>query len=137
MASKPVYAVIDTNVLVSALMSGNPESNSLKIIRAITEEMIVPLYNDEILEEYSEVLSREKFHFLPEDIRDAINLLKEVGVESNRIEEHEDMPDPKDVVFYEVSLSKDGAYLVTGNKKHFPIKTTVVSPAEMIAILKL
>ncbi len=137
MENKQVYAVIDTNVLVSALLSGSKESNPLKIIRAIAAEMILPLYNNEILDEYSEVLSRDKFHFSHEDIRDVINLLKEVGLDSNRIKTDETMPDPKDVVFYEISLSRDGAYLVTGNKKHFPVKTTIVSPAEMAAILKL
>ena len=45
-------------------------------------------------------------------------------------------PDPKDIVFYEVALSKEDAYLVTGNKKHFPQKSIVVTPAEMLEILK-
>ena len=43
---------------------------------------------------------------------------------------------PKDVVFYEVTLSKEDAYLVTGNIKHFPQKPFVVTPAEMIAIIE-
>ena len=47
----------------------------------------------------------------------------------------ENYPDPKDVVFYEVALSKDDAYLVTGNKKHFPQTPIVVTPAEMLEIL--
>ena len=45
-------------------------------------------------------------------------------------------PDPKDVVFYEVALSKEDAYLVTGNKKHFPQTLIVVTPAEMLEILE-
>ena len=45
-------------------------------------------------------------------------------------------PDPKDIVFYEVTLSKEDAYLVTGNKKHFPDKPIVVTPAEMVEILR-
>ena len=36
-----------------------------------------------------------------------------------------------------VTLSKDDAYLVTGNIKHFPKKPFVVTPAEMVAILGL
>ena len=46
-----------------------------------------------------------------------------------------DLPDPKDVVFYEVALSKEDAYLVTGNIKHFPKVDFVVTPAEMIDIM--
>jgi hypothetical protein len=34
-----------------------------------------------------------------------------------------------------VALSKEEAYLVTGNKKHFPQKPIVVTPAEMMNIL--
>ena len=44
-------------------------------------------------------------------------------------------PDPEDVVFYEVALSKDGAFLITGNKKHFPQRPVVVSPSEFVEIL--
>jgi len=39
-------------------------------------------------------------------------------------------------VFYEVTLSKDNAYLVTGNKKHFPKTPIVVTPAEMLESLQ-
>lgn len=56
------YAVIDTNVIVSAVISKSLESNPAKIIRAIVQDRIVPLFNDEILDEYREVLSRPKFH---------------------------------------------------------------------------
>lgn len=48
----------------------------------------------------------------------------------------EEFPDPKDAVFYEVALSKDDAYLITGNTKHFPRTPIVVTPAEMLEILK-
>ena len=40
------------------------------------------------------------------------------------------------MVFYEVALSKENTYLVTGNTKHFPKKPIVVTPAEMLDILK-
>lgn len=51
----------------------------------------------------------------------------------------EDMPDPKDVVFYAVTMAarKDrDAYLVTGNIKHFPVKPYVVTPREVLTILE-
>ena len=48
------YAVIDTNVIVSAVISKSLESNPAKIIRAIVQDRIVPLFNDEILDEYRE-----------------------------------------------------------------------------------
>lgn len=46
-----------------------------------------------------------------------------------------DFPDPKDIVFYEIAISKENAYLVTGNIKHFPVRSFIVSPAEMVEIL--
>lgn len=55
------FAVIDTNVIVSALISKNIDSNPSKIFRAIVQERIVPLYNDEILAEYRCVLSDQNF----------------------------------------------------------------------------
>lgn len=60
--SDRIFAVVDTNVLVSALISKSIDSNPMKVFRAIVTEQIVPLYNDEILQEYQSVLSREKFH---------------------------------------------------------------------------
>ena len=39
-------------------------------------------------------------------------------------------------LLHEVAMSKDDAYLVTGNTKHFPKKPIVVTPAEMLEILK-
>ena len=41
-----------------------------------------------------------------------------------------------DVVFYEVALSKDDSYLVTGNVKHFPKVNFVVTPAKIIEIIE-
>ena len=45
--------------------------------------------------------------------------------------------DPKDIVFYEVALSVEDSYLVTGNIRHFPVKPFVVTPAEMVRILEI
>lgn len=59
------FAVIDTNVIVSALISKNLDSNPGKVFRAIVQERIIPFFNDEILAEYRCVLSRPKFHLAP------------------------------------------------------------------------
>ena len=77
-----IYAVIDTNVLVSAQIS--------------------------------------KRHY---------------GIHSDRIPYTGEMPDEKDRPFYEVSLSMDDSFLVTGNLKHFPVTPKVVTPSQMIEII--
>ena len=60
-----------------------------------------------------------------------------LGVFCDRKEAIGPFPDPNDIVFYEVSLSVDDAYLITGNIKHFPKNGHVVTPAEMIQIIHL
>ena len=130
------FAVIDTNVIVSALISKNIDSNPGKVFRAIVQERIVPLYNDEILAEYRCVLSRPKFHLAPALIETALKAIIVDGLNLDRVPATGiDFPDPKDIVFYEIAISKENAYLVTDNIKHFPVRSFIVTPAEMVEML--
>jgi putative PIN family toxin of toxin-antitoxin system len=131
-----IHAVIDTNVLLSAYITKKQDSSTAKVWRAVLDGNIIPMYNEEIIEEYTDVLHRKKFNIPEQLIKDALNHISENGVRAERILSDDFFPDPKDVVFYEVALSKDDAYLVTGNTKHFPQKPIVVTPAEMLEILK-
>lgn len=138
MENKSIFAVIDTNVIVSALLSSEGNSNPTVVLRETLRGRITPLYNEEILDEYREVLSRDKFNLQKQNVDTVINHVKRSGLKLERTKAlNELFPDPKDVVFYEVTLSKDDAYLVTGNIKHFPQKPFVVTPAEMVEILGL
>ncbi len=131
-----IYAVIDTNVLVSALLTNNMEAATAKVVAAMLKGRITPLFNDEIYNEYLDVLNRSKFHFPKTLVSQYLEIMYERGLRSERISSSEFFPAPKDVVFYEVALSKDDAYLVTGNTRHFPKSPIVVTPAEMMEILK-
>ena len=131
-----IYAVIDTNVLVSALLTHNKQSATIQVMEAMFANKIIPLYNEEIISEYEDVLHRPKFGFSETDVNQYLESLRQAGMHSQRITSSEYFPDPKDVVFYEVALSKEDAYLVTGNKKHFPNTPIVVTPAEMLVILE-
>ena len=82
-----VYAVIDTNIFVSALIST------------------------------------------------IIEHVKENGIDSSRFPYDGEMPDEDDRVFYEVCLSKEDSFLLTGNLKHFPQKPQVITAEEMMEIL--
>ena len=130
-----IYAVVDTNVFVSALLSHYPDSATVKVVNAIFSRGICPLFNNEIIGEYNDVLHRKKFCFPNEDVDFIIDTVRECGISAERIQSSEVFSDPKDVVFYEVALSKDDAYLVTGNTKHFPKSPIVVTPAQMMEIL--
>lgn len=131
-----IHAVIDTNVIVSALLTHNIESATVKVVEAFLMDKIIPLYNADIINEYRDVLGRAKFRFTPRIIDYYINAIHEKGISAERISSGEFFPDPDDAVFYEVALSKDDAYLVTGNTKHFPKKPIVVTPAEMLEVLE-
>lgn len=131
-----IYAVIDTNVFVSALLSRHHDAATVQVVESISGKGICPLYNEEIFEEYEEVLGRTKFGFPSASISAILEKVKIIGIAAERVPTNEHLPDPKDIVFYEVAMSKEDAYLVTGNKKHFPNKPIVVTPAEMVEILQ-
>lgn len=131
-----VFAVIDTNVIVSALLARNPGAATVKVLEAFFQGRIMPLVNDEIINEYRDVLHRPKFRFPKELVNSVIAAIEHTSISPGRTHSKEDFPDPKDAVFYEVALSKDDAYLITGNTKHFPHTPIVVTPAEMLEILE-
>ncbi len=131
-----IYAVIDTNVIVSALLSHYDDAATVRIIRKIIVGDIVPVFNDDILNEYSAVLHRAKFDFPEAVITQTLRTFIKFGVNAERLVSNTQLPDPKDLVFYEVALSSEDSYLVTGNIKHFPKEPFIVTPAEMIHIIE-
>lgn len=62
------YAVIDTNVLVSALLSGKAEAATVRVLSKLLHGEIIPVYSKGILKEYRDVLSRRKFTFSGEAV---------------------------------------------------------------------
>ena len=50
-----VYAVIDTNIFVSAFITKNATASTRRVINSLFAGKIKPLYNDEIIEEYESV----------------------------------------------------------------------------------
>ena len=133
------YAVFDTNVLVASLLTKHPDSPTARVVDAISEEKLIPLYNEEILEEYDDVLHRAKFPFSNAAIQNIIQVIRQFGLAVSPSPTGEVLPDMDDLVFYEVVMEKrkaDDAYLITGNLKHFPVREYIVTPAEMISILE-
>ena len=47
-----IHAVIDTNVLVSALLTSKSDAATVQVLEAIMNGQIIPLYNEEIISEY-------------------------------------------------------------------------------------
>lgn len=130
-----IYAVIDTNVLVSALLTNNQLAPTRRILGLLTSKKITPLINEEIIAEYKDVLHRNKFPFKPEDVDNLIEFIKGIGIDTQRSSFPESMPDESDRVFFEITLTVEESFLVTGNLKHYPKKPQVVTPAEFITIV--
>ena len=132
-----ILAVIDTNVLVSAFRTRNPDSPVVRIYYAILRGEIVVLHAPEIIAEYEEVLHRDKFSFNHSLIDEIIGFIKAHGQNISPAEpDAEQFPDPDDRIFYCTALAAqtEGAVLVTGNKRHFPASDFVLSPSEFAAL---
>lgn len=130
-------AVIDTNVIISALLC--KDSNPGKILSYVEDGTITPVYDSSIIDEYIEVLSREKFDFTEEMINDTINLIKEKGFILNQTLTEKIFKDQTDVKFYQIVLTANKiklSYLVTGNLKDFPKEIFVVNPSQMLEIIE-
>ena len=72
-----IRAVIDTNVLVSGLLS--PAGNEALILLAIHQGLVHPCFSEEILEEYAAVLARPKFAFPSDEIAAVLAMFRSQG----------------------------------------------------------
>lgn len=131
------YVVIDTNVIVSSFLQ--PGSIPNQVVNEALYGSIVPLLSDEILAEYKDVLTRNKFKIDQDKIDDFFEDIDLRGIFLDRTISDETFIDENDIVFYEVALTgkkEKETYLITGNKKHFPVKSFVVTPREMMDIIQ-
>ena len=124
--------VLDTNILVSALI--NPTGVPATILSLLLNGKLTPCYDNRILKEYREVLSRQKFHFKKSLILQLLDYIKHEGefiaVEPMRVASVSE----DDRMFYEVAKAGKAQFLVTGNKKHFPNEDFVRTPREFVDI---
>lgn len=131
------YGVIDTNDLVSALLSRNKDAATVQLLECLFKKEIIPVYSKEIIEEYWRVLNRPKFKFSQDTIRHTVETIVKHGVSVEPTPTGTQLADMKDLVFYEVVMEKrvDDTYLVTGNLKHFPKRTYIVTARQMLDVL--
>ncbi|MCL2477944.1 MAG: putative toxin-antitoxin system toxin component, PIN family [Treponema sp.] len=122
--------VVDTNVIVSAMINAN--GSPVKILSLILSGKIKLLYDNRIIFEYTEVLSRKEFGFNAETVNDLINYFRHEG--EFIIAEHlnTEFSDETDKKFYEVCKTGEAHYLITGNIKHFPKDNTIIIPKKFL-----
>lgn len=131
------FAVIDTNVLVSAAITGGPP---YEIFKLIENRNVIPIFDKRILSEYYSVFHYDKFKNLAikDMMKDVLFTIVINGICINDVEETKiAMRDRKDIPFFEVKESsfEFDTKLVTGNMKHYPDDINVVSPREMLGII--
>ena len=130
-----IYAVIETNVLVTAAKSHKPNSSASRVLNLVFSGIVQPLVCEEILAEYEGILNLPVLAIPQEKASAILSKFKEDGINPGRTPSDEEQPDPTDQVFYEISLSVEDAYMVTNNKKHFPETPIVVTPSEFLVLL--
>jgi predicted nucleic acid-binding protein len=94
--------------------------------------ILLVCHNQAILDEYEDVLSRPSFMFgvAPEERRFVLDTLKDGGLLCDiRTASVFPMKDESDRIFYDVAKTA-GAFLITGNMKHYPREPFIVTLAE-------
>ena len=131
-----MFVVIDTNIIVSSLLSSKNDSATVQVMEKVFLQEIKPIYSKEIFTEYTNVLNRPKFHFSKELVEYMLSAIKQFGI----LKEPKEtvmvvLPDMKDVPFYRLVLESENTYLVTGNIKHFPQESRIMTARQLIDIL--
>jgi len=129
-----IRAVIDTNVLVSGLLS--PAGNEALVLLAIHQGLLHPCFSEDILDEYEAVLARAKFGFSPDEIAALLAMLRGKGELFRPEASSLTSPDPADTKFLLCAHAAQAEFIVTGNKRDFPDApygpTRVVSAGELL-----
>lgn len=133
-----IRVVLDTNVVVSALLSkGLPSAVVTICLRMPAIEICL---SEAIREEYRTVCGRPKFAAVQTEARRLIDALDDGALHvtpCRRVEKiGRDLPDNR---VLECALSAQAHFLVTGNIRHFDFRefagTRIVSPFEFLEVL--
>ena len=124
-------AVLDTNVIISALLSRN--GNPAKIIKLFLDGSLVLAYSDAILDEYEDVLYRPRLKIPKADADIVVDAVSQHGERIFAVPSVISMPDEDDRVFFDTAKTAD-AFLITGNTKHYPSEAFVMTPAAFLGL---
>ena len=121
-----IKCVLDTNIILSAVLNDN--GYPYKIFDAVLEKEIKMYISEEIIDEYKDVLSRDYFSISKEKVGRTINIIRKLG--EMLIPDTSDFPmkDESDRIFFDAAQNI-GAWLITGNIKHYPKKDFIITPA--------
>lgn len=128
-----IKVVLDTNILVSGLLS--TKGNPAKIVNAFMAKQFQLFYNVKIIEEYQEVLLRNKLGLRVEDVTELLDAVSIFGFIINPDKSDIHLPDESDRIFYDVAKASN-AFLITGNIKHYPMESFIINPTQFVALLE-
>lgn len=128
-----IKVVLDTNILISALLS--PSGAPAKVFDHVLNGNLTMCFDSQIIAEYQEVLTRPKFNFNLKAVDQILDFILQTGIFIVPEPLALKFVDEDDKVFYEVAVSVKG-YLITGNKKHFPGESIVVTAHDFLEIVE-
>lgn len=130
-----IRVVIDTNVLVSALLTsgGLPEA----VVNLAISGEVQWFASQGILAEYEDVLKRPRLAIDSGKAEDAMARIRAIASLISPAVRVAAASDPDDNQFLECAEAAHAHYLVTGNIRHFPDvwkETRIVTPREFIDV---
>ena len=126
---KTPRAVLDTNILVSALMS--PSGSPAKVYKMFLAETVVLVFSEEILAEYKDVLYRPHLRIPADDANKVLEAIRQYGELVEPVTSIDYMVDEDDRVFYDTAKSA-AAFLITGNTRHYPEESFITTPTKFL-----
>lgn len=128
--------VFDTNVIVSATLK--PEGLERTALIFGFTNFARFFYSKEILAEYEEVLNSPELKIPHNEAKTLLDRIKAAGQLSAPSRKLTISSDPDDNIFLECAEACRADYLITGNKKHFPIfwnNTKIINARELLEII--
>lgn len=97
------------------------------ILRHAFEGNVIPVLNEEIIREYRAVLTRPKFHLTDDIVNSVLDRVEEKGIYVDAESLEIELPDPKDLAFYEVVMES------RKTSKKYVVKATPSPDAPSVA----
>lgn len=131
--------VLDTNVVVSALLTGGGTADMA--VQLVLQGAATLLVDSRVLAEYDEVTARPKFGFPEPERRAFMEVLTVVAEPVVARPLKLTLPDPDDRIFVEVARAGRADALVTGNPRHFVprngrVGVPVLSPRAFVDLMR-
>lgn len=120
--------VVDTNIIVSALLS--PNGTAFEFMTKVLDGEYTVLVCEEIFQEFEEVLRRDKFRLSEDIVSYILNWFISNALWVEPRQSCVSMPDEKDRIFYDIAKSCK-AKLITGSFKHYPVDECVTALWEL------